>query len=142
MYIQLLGSSRPLVFRSISDRTQQVGKCCPQGRDYSPLFLQRARWRFFILWMLVGTSLVSIQSSLFSFVCTYSVWLFGRMLVSMYFAALLLRTKFFFCTSWDTQRLGVVFVCSCYSCAYTLYHVYLFIINKQCWLPLHIHYSP
>ena len=41
---------------------------------------------------------VSILSSLF-FVYTYSVCFFGRMLASMYFAALVFRTKFFFCTS-------------------------------------------
>ena len=67
--------------------------------------------------------------SAYFFVYTYSVCFFGRMLASLYFAALVFRTKFFFCTSW-----GLLSSVSA-KAVLTLFNFYLLIIKKQCWLP-------
>ena len=84
--------------------------------------------------MFVGASQVSISSSLFFFVYTYSVCFFGGMLASMYFAALVLRTKFFFCTSWGLLSSASVIA------VLTLFIMFICLLFKkeQCWLP-HAH---
>ena len=79
---------------------------------------------------------VSILSSLF-FVYTYSVCFFGRMLASMYFAALVFRTKFFFYTSWGLlSSVSVIAVL-------TLFIMFICLLLKNgAGCPIHIYYSP
>ena len=100
-----------------------------RGRYFSPLFLQRVCWGSFILWMLIGTSKVSILFSLFF--CLHLFRVFFRQDACLnVFCCISIQNQVFL-----LHKLGVVVECFCYSCAYTLYNVYLFIIKKQCWLP-------
>ena len=71
------------------------------------------------------------------FVYTYSVCFFGRMLASMYFAALVFRTKFFFCTSWGLlSSVSVIAVL-------TLFIMFICLLLKNsAGCPMHIYYSP
>ena len=116
-------------FVSFSNHAHQVGKCCPQGRYFSPLFLQRVRWGSFILWMLIGASQVSILFSLFF--CLHLFRVFFRQDACLnVFCCISIQNQVFL-----LHKLGVVVECFSYSCAYTLYNVYLFIIKKRCWLP-------
>ena len=71
------------------------------------------------------------------FVYTYSVCFFGRMLASMYFAALVFRTKFFFCTSWGLlSSVSVIAVL-------TLFVMFTCLLLKNsAGCPMHIYYSP
>ena len=109
------------------------------GRNFSPLFPQWSRWGFFILWVLVGASQVSISSTLLFFCLhLFGFFFFGTMLASIYFPALLLilEPSFSFARAEIFSTRGLFsFVSVQYSSAYTLYDVYLFIIKKQCWLP-------
>ena len=70
------------------------------------------------------------------FVYTYSVCFFGRMLASMYFAALVFRTKFFFCTSWGLlSSVSVIAVL-------TLFIMFTCLLLKNsAGCPMHIYYS-
>ena len=75
--------------------------------------------------------------SAYFFVYTYSVCFFGRMLASMYFAALVFRTKFFFYTSWGLlSSVSVIAVL-------TLFIMFICLLLKNsAGCPMHIYYSP
>ena len=88
--------------------------------------------------MFVGASQVSISSSLFFFCLRlFRVFFSVGCLPQCILLHKCLEPSFSF------AQAGVVVECFCYNRAYTLYHVYLFIIKKNSvGRPMHIYYSP